>query len=475
MDLKKQDQQDFNSESEIENDDESQSQGDIADHTNNDSILFLSDDEEIGIDESSEEERSRTPSASSASTAAHPILNNLILLSITTEKVNGRIKIMFSKERANTVLGEKQGDHVTSHRLFVELLNNKLKDAKISKIPMIILSTMEEIIPGFSLSELLMVPTEEDLKKTKFPLGIVKSDANKTALNLAIEKFERGDRLERVEKLNQFLSTVIQTYNQLEDVAYVRRIGQQGEKGKNEGTLTHQSVCTLQAIDEFLKTEQTVNLVEKQTQQLELFCKLLARNGEYCHGAILLFDKSKIEEVRQEFSIPKDGLDSDDIKKRLDRSAKIRQGTKIPDFDKFHKTISKKSLDVDILARLFNNCFDFQYYDAQASDSKKTVHETRRDKDKSDPEKLYNLALRHILIIFKAFPQLKDLNTANIIERFTYFLYQDQKWKDSQTKKGKASVQEIYEGIIERVDFGKLQIKQDSDFVDQIATSKSKI
>jgi len=78
---------------------------------------------------------------SSASTIADPFLNNLLLLSISPEKQEGRIKILFSRERANTIMGQKQGDHVTSHRIFIELLNNKLKNATISNIPDIILGT----------------------------------------------------------------------------------------------------------------------------------------------------------------------------------------------------------------------------------------------------------------------------------------------------------------------------------------------
>jgi hypothetical protein len=455
-------------ESSIESEDESQLQSDMSSHINDESILLLSDDEEIEVSELSEEERSRTSSASSAGTTANPMLNNLILLSITSEKVDGKIKIMFSKERANTVLGEKQGDHVTSHRLFVELLNNKLKDAKISEIPTIILSTMEEIIPDFSNTESLLNIEEKDLKKTKFPSQILAADARQDLVNLVKENFELGNRQKRVTKLNTFLSSVIQTYNALDDVTYVRRTGEQGEKGKNEGTLTHQSVCTLQAIDEFLKIEKILDPAEKQKQHQGLFCKLLAKNGEYCHGAMLLFNKSKIEEVRQEFCIPREGLDSDEIKKRLDPDAKIRQGTKIPDFNEFYEAIKEKSLDTSTIAELFNNCFDFQHYDTNTENLRKakTKHEVRRDEDKSNPEKLYDLAARHIIMIFKTFPELEATNVDELVANFAEFLYENQKWKDCQTESGQISSNEIYEEIKNRADLVHLKIRR--DFLPQI-------
>ncbi len=441
----------------IESDDESQLQSDILSHANDDSILLLSDDEEIEIAELSEEERARTQSASSASTTAHPMLNNLILLSITTEKVDGKIKIMFSRERANTVLGEKQGDHVTSHRIFVELLNNKLKNAKISEIPTIILDTMEEIVPDFSEAESLLSIEEKDLKKTKFPSQILVTDASQDLVNLVKENFELGDRQKRITKLNQFLSSVIQTYNQLDDVAYVRRTGEQGEKGKNEGTVTHQSVCTLQAINEFLEISKISSSDEKKQRQQELFCKLLSQNGEYSDGAKLLFDTKDIKEARRMFNLSERGLEADEMKKRMEDDYQGK-GQK-PNFEEFTNRVECQSNNFELLAQLFNNCFDFQYYDNQSSNLKKTAHEIQRDKDKSNPKKLYDLASRHILIILKAFPELKDLNTDRLIAKFVDFVYENQKWKDCKPKQ--VSAKEIYEGINNRLDLAQLRIRQD--------------
>ena len=75
---------------------------------------------------------------------------------------------------------------------------------------------------------------------------------------------------------------------------------------------------------------------------------------------------------------------------------------------------------------------------------------------------MYNLAARHILIILEAFPELKNLDINNLIEKFAGFLHKNQKWKDCKTERGQISAEEIFEGINNRVDLGQLQIRRDS-------------
>ena len=427
----------------------------------------ISDDEERDIGSMVDQSRPRGGSDSSGGTETDPSLNNPILLYVSPFKKEGKIKVLFSKQRADKILGEKQGDHVTSHRLFIELISRKLTDAKISDIPTILLDVMDNIIPEFSGEGGIYYLEKDDLKKAIFPSDLIKEGADNGRLDFLKDKFELGDRQERVAKLDQFLSSLLRTYNKQPDVSYVRRDGGQGDKGKSEGSVTEQSVASIQAINEFLEISKIADDAEKTGRQKALLVKLLAKNGEYNSGAKMLFDDiykqekgfspGGIGDIRELFNIPKAGLEKEEIEKRL--SSDYKGGGQIPSISYFVSLVNISSSDCSLVARLFDNCFDFNYTSYDYSLASRTSHERVRDRDKSSEQKLYELSARHIAIISNTFPGLADFiqdGFDTIVNHFAQLLHGNHGWsefRDNSTGDAISSEQ-IFNNIKDRLDVG---------------------
>ena len=420
--------------------------------------LSLIDDEEKDIEPTQPEivDRGRSSSHSSTSTVANTELNKLLIVSVSPVKTDGRINILFSRERANTILGEKQGDHVTSHRIFIEFLNNKLKGSKISEIPYIVTESMDRIIPDFVEDSDIRKPETINLRRRKLPdLGIEQGPVLEEVKRL----FELGERQDRVTILNDFLYGVMQEYNALEDVSYVRRSGLEGDKGKTEGVLTHQSVCALQAINEQL----AVNNNPSDEAQQDLFCKLLSRNGEYVDGAKLLFGSNSIEAIRTHFGLPKAGISTEQMKERM-KSDYNGKGN-IPEIHRFYEEISVMAKDIDFLAKLTDNCFDFQYRPLPDSAGLRTQHEITRDKDKSDPQKMYTLISRHIAMLSEAFTEIGNVIKGNadlFLNAISKELLENQNWKNASLvpeSDTKLTIDDIKTSIAENMDMETLSCK----------------
>lgn len=303
--------------------------------------------------------------------------NTRVLLTIDPEKRGDLVSLSFTSLRPKTVFGDKQGDHVISHRLVLEFCSKVALNSRLVEIPEKIKTAFESLIPNIrrlgteKSCSYPVVPDSMTYPRCDEGMSKILEDLGSNHR----EAYEIGMRQKRVNMVVGYLSNMLTYYNTMSDVTHAKS----EDGGINQGK-EHSSIVALKAISHFLSLDNPATL----DQKTEFYKQAVEKNGEFVDGMIRIFDK-KIVEVRKDF----------------------REAGKE---DRFFEAFSQIANDPKIVGRVIEGLFDFP----------KT--KGRRE------NKLSEMSKRCIEMSLVAFPELQTLDKRGIAEGFLEKVSANQNW-----------------------------------------------
>jgi len=310
--------------------------------------------------------------------------NTQVLLKIDPEKdeETGGVSLHFTSLRPKTVLGNKQGHHVISHRLVLEFCSKVALNCRLVCIPAEMDKAFKSVISNITLLG-TNYPNPPDIGDyPKCDEGASKRLEKDYGPDHK-EAYEIGMRQKRVNMVVGYLSNMLTYYNTMSDVTHARSEGGGINQGKE-----HSSVVALNAISHFLSFKKPLT----SDQETEFYEQAVEENGEFVDGMIRIFGKG-IDDVRKYFSEDKASF-----------------------FEAFNEMANNPKLVGDVIEGLF--------------DFSKT--EERRSEDE-----LAKMSKRCIEMSLIAFPELQTLDKSGIAEGFLEKVSKNQGWdlKPERTQK----------------------------------------
>lgn len=332
-----------------------------------------------GSDPSSDKSMHSMGSAGSGSTIFGVTqFNEPVLLVIDPKKEGGQISLFFTPLRSKTALGDKQGDHVISHRLFLEFCATTIAGQRLIDTPKKLKDALEILIPDIlSLNDPSLYPELPD----NFPDYEEAIIQLLVSNELSIHHYKLGVRHERAEKVAQYLSQLLSYYNSMRDVAYEKT----GSKGKSEGRDHSASIIALSAINICLAMGNNPN-----PDNIENFYKqCIEPHGEFVNGMKKIFGQG-VEEIRR------------DLRRHDNKQAA------------FYKSFFEKASNPELIGSIMEYFFDFPYLPQRKT------------------EQLIKLSHRCITMTLEAFPMLHTLDEARIRSGFLGTIITKQGWANLQ-------------------------------------------
>lgn len=318
--------------------------------------------------------------------------NTQVLLTIDPEKHGEQVSLYFTSLRPKTVFGDKQGDHVISHRLVLEFCSKVALNSPLVEMPGRIKTAFERLIPDMRRLGTEKSPPYPDLPA---PESYPRCDKEMSIMleermgSDHKEAYEIGMRQKRVNIVVSYLSNMLTYYNTMSDITHARSEGGGINQGKE-----HSSIVALNAISHFLSLDKPAT----QDQKIEFYKQVVEENGEFVDGMIRIFGKG-IADVRKDFK---------------------GRGKE----DRFFEAFNQMANNPKIVGGVIEGLFDF---------SKTEERETNE---------LARMSKRCIEMSLVAFPQLQSLNKGEIAEGFLGNVSTNQNW-EIKPRKVKQLVQQI--------------------------------
>lgn len=317
--------------------------------------------------------------------------NTQVLLTIDPEKHGEQVSLYFTSLRPKTVFGDKQGDHVISHRLVLEFCSKVALNSRLVEIPEKIKTAFESIIPNITRlgteksPSYPSFPTSESYPRCDERLSKILEDSGSNHR----EAYEMGMRQKRVNMVVGYLSNMLTYYYTMSDVTHARSEGGGINQGKE-----HSSIVALNAISHFLSLDKPAT----QDQKIEFYKQAVEENGEFVDGMIRIFGKG-IADVRKDFK---------------------GRGKE----DGFFEAFNQMANNPKLLGGVIEGLFDFSKVKG------------RRE------NKLSEMSKRCIEMSLIAFPELQILDKKEIAEGFLEKVSVNQRWNLEPRK-----TQELAESI----------------------------
>ncbi len=184
--------------------------------------------------------------------------NSSVLLTIDPRKSGNKIAISFTEERAETSLSGRQGDHVTSYRVILEMFSKIMSGTTLTEVPAKLDQTIKKVIPTIEYigANGSTFPT--------LPAHFPQYQPTPRITDPEIRKFyEEGVRLERTKIVTNYVSDLLSYYNQAEGIAYEKSAGS-GRPGSD----TSNTILALKAI---LERENLTTAQSASAQNQESF------------------------------------------------------------------------------------------------------------------------------------------------------------------------------------------------------------
>ena len=318
--------------------------------------------------------------------------NTKVLLTIDPEKHGEQVSLYFTSLRPKTVFGDKQGDHVISHRLVLEFCSKVALNSRLVEIPEKIKTTFESVIPDIRRLRTEKSPSYPDVPDS---MTYPKCDEEMSKTLEEIlgvdhrEAYEMGMRQKRVNMVVGYLSNMLTYYNTMSDVTHARSEGGGINQGKE-----HSSIVALNAMSHFLSLDKPTTT----DQKTEFYKQAVEENGEFVDGMIRIFGKG-IADVRRDFR---------------------GEGKE----DGFFETFTQMANDPKLVGRVIERLFDFP------------KAKGRRE------NKLSEMSKRCIEMSLISFPELQSLDKKEIAEGFLEKVSVNQRWNLEPRK-----MQELAESI----------------------------
>jgi hypothetical protein len=374
---------------------------------------------------------------------------------LRVRSLEGRIMISIADDRLATSLGDKQGDHVSAYRLYLEILCQIGSCEDYTMIPKRIANIAKAIMPPkdhrrvdeklkkFRADQSSLLPREsrkemtaalshlkEEIETVKEMISTL-SDSDKdkktrkamlVILDIANQKdkakhtLKQGEMSVTIEAIHELGQEFITALNESEEMTFAKSGGNK-TKDSVDGPNVQKGLYGLQAMNVLLSLKDADKINDEDYINL-LYDRLLESRSTLLQGLRQLDCDNSVLAKTKPTSMKKAGGSDITI---LEHEKKVEKGEDISLQEKqklFEDLLRITDQDkiAEKIAELIGNLFDFPNKDGRKS------------------ELLEVVIARHLVIIFNAFPMLQTLDQNmqdNIIYSFIdNKILKDQKWED---------------------------------------------